>query len=972
MQFKFDANQQYQLDAIDAVVSLFKGQEEKSGFFENSYSSKSTIFGLSAFQNVLGLQNELNLREETLQENLSLVQKKNNILSQDSIKNKGLNFSIEMETGTGKTYIYLRTAFELNKIYGFKKFIVVVPSVAIREGVLKSIKIMKEHFLKLYNNAPFNYFVYDSKRVAQLRSFASNNEMQIMIINIDSFNKKDNNIIHDFRDQMGGHKPIEFIQATRPIVIMDEPQNMESPKAKEAIDSLKPLCTLRYSATHRDKYNLVYQLDPVKAFQMKLVKKISVNSILAENDPTRAFLKVEDIKNENNKFSVKLAYYEETRDGPKLKRRQFKKDDDLFIISKERNTYRNGFVIDEINARPGMEFVKFSNGIRLRLAEEQGGNRDDIVKKQIRETIKAHFEKEMQVKGMGIKVLSLFFLDKVENYRVYTADGYQLGKYAKWFEEIYSEVAKEYKRFGLEILPAEQVHNGYFAKDKKGIFKNTTGSTKDDEDTYSLIMKEKEKLLSLDNPLKFIFSHSALREGWDNPNVFQICTINETVSAIKKRQEIGRGLRLPVNQEGSRVFDEYVNNLVVVANESYEEFVSKLQQEFEEDCGFVFGRLPLDAFVGIYYNSKNDKELEIKREESEIVWDHLKTEGIIDSDGVILPDFSNSIENGTFKLPDQFATATSDIIKRIEQHQIGNHIENANKKVKGHLNEKVMLDPEFEKFWNTISTKTVYSVNYQTDELISRASKAIQKMEKIIPLKLISYFADVNVGSGGVTATLTSTPNAEYSEKTDHLPDILSYIQSKVELTRRTIFEILKESGRIEELPLNPQRFMDAVVKEIRDVLHQMVIEGIQYEKLDEISYEMSLFREDENKLNFAKDRIVPTKKSVYDYIVYDSGVERKFAEDLENFKDVKYFVKLPAWFKVPTPIGNYNPDWAILKENGKIVYMIRETKSTKDKLKLRTSENDKIECGSKHFIAIGVDYRVATSASDALITKST
>lgn len=963
MQLKFDANQQYQLDAIDAVVSLFKGQEEKGGFLENNYSSKVNIFGLSIYQNVLGLQNGLSLSEEALQENLSLVQKKNNILSQDKIKNKGRNFSVEMETGTGKTYIYLRTVFELNRIYGFKKFIVVVPSVAIREGVLKSIEIMKEHLLKLYNNVPFDYFVYDSKRVTRLRSFASSNEMQIMIINIDSFNKKDNNIIHDLRDQMGG-RPIEFIQATCPIVIMDEPQNMESAKAKEAIDSLKHLCTLRYSATHRDKYNLVYQLDPVKAFQMNLVKKISVNSIMAENDPTMAFLKVEEIKNENNKFTVKLAYYEETKDGPKLKRKQLKKDDDLFIISKEREAYRNGFVIDEINARPGMEYVKFSNGIRLRLAEEQGGNKDDIVKKQIRETIKAHFEKEMQVKDMGIKVLSLFFLDKVENYRVYTTDGYQLGKYAKWFEEIYSELAREYSGFGLDTLPVEQVHNGYFAKDKKGIFKNTTGNTKDDEDTYSLIMKEKEKLLSLDNPLKFIFSHSALREGWDNPNVFQICTINETVSTIKKRQEIGRGLRLPVNQDGNRVFDEYVNNLVVVANESYEEFVSKLQQEFEDDCGFVFGRLPLDAFVGIYYN-KDDEELEIKRDESEIIWDHLKTEGAIGDDGLILPSFSKSVEKGTFKLPEQFADATTDIVKAIEQHQIENHVDDGTKKVKGRLNEKVMLDPEFEEFWNTVSTKTIYSVEYSTDELIKMASKAVQNMGKINPPKLTSYLVDINVEDSGVSATMTRTPNAEDSSKADQLPDILSYIQSKVELTRSTIFEILKQSGRIEDFPVNPQKFMDAIVKEIRDVLHRMVIEGIQYEKLNEISYEMSLFRKDEKKLEFAKDRVIPTKKSVYDYIVFDSGVEKKFANDLENFKDIKYFVKLPNWFKVPTPIGTYNPDWAILKENGKIVYMVRETKSTKDKLKLRTSESDKIACGYKHFIAIGVNYDVATSAEE-------
>ena len=908
MHFKFDANQQYQLDAIDSIVSLFKGQEEKSGFFEDNYSSNVNIFGLSVFHDVIGLQNILSLPDETIQENLNLVQQKNNIQAQDSIKTKGLNFSIEMETGTGKTYIYLRTAFELNKVYGFKKFIIVVPSVAIREGVLKSIEIMKEHFLNIYNKVSFDYFVYDSKRVAQLRSFASSNEMQIMIINIDSFNKKDNNVIHDFRDQMGGHKPIEFIQATSPIVIMDEPQNMESAKAKEAIDSLKPLSTLRYSATHRDKYNLIYQLDPVKAFQMKLVKKISVNSILAESDPTRAFIKVENIKNDNNKFSTTLVFYEETRDGPQLKRLQLKKSDDLFNKSKGREEYRNGFVIDEINARQGMEYIKFSNGIRLRLGEELGGNKDDIVKKQIRETIKTHFEKEMQVKGMGIKVLSLFFLDKVENYRVYTDDGYQLGKYAKWFEEIYSKVAQEYNDLGLDILPVENVHNGYFAMDKKGRFKDTTGTTKDDEDTYSLIMKKKEELLSLDIPLKFIFSHSALREGWDNPNVFQICTINETKSTMKKRQEIGRDLRLPVNQDGNRVFDEYVNNLVVVANESYDEFVSQLQKEFEEDCGIVFGHLPMHAFVGIHY-IKDGEEHETDKVESEIIWNNLKTEGTINADGFICPTFSKQVEEGTFKVPEQFTDAKMDIVKTIEKHLIENHIENGNKKVKGRVNEKVMLDPEFEKFWNTISTKTVYSVNYSTDELIKEASKAVQKMEQITPLKLVSRFADVNLDYRGVTATETRTPNAEYSSKTDQLPDILTYIQSKVELTRGTIFEILKQSGRIEEFPLNPQRFMDAVVKEIRDVLHQMVIDGIKYEKLDEISYEMSRLRGDESKLDLAEYRVVPTAKSVYDYIACDSGVEKKFATDLELIKEIKYFVKLPTWFKVPTPIGYYNPD---------------------------------------------------------------
>lgn len=960
MKFKFDANQQYQLDAINAAVELFKGQKEKSGMFEKNYN----IFGLGVHQNELGLCNEIHLDEDTIQENLCNVQRSNTIPAQDTIKSKGLNFSVEMETGTGKTYIYLRTAFELNKIYGIKKFIVVVPSVAIREGVLKSIDIMKEHFQKLYNNAPFDHFVYDSKRIAQLRSFAGSNEMQLMVINIDSFNKRQNNVIHDYRDQMGGRRPIEFIQATRPIVIMDEPQNMESEKAKEAISSLSPLCTFRYSATHRDKYNLIYQLDPVKAFKMKLVKKISVNSITAESDPTQSFLKVGEITNKNNKFIVNLTYYEKTKEAPKLKTRQFKQNEDLFKVSKEHETYRNGFIIDEINARPGMEYVKFANGIRLKLGEEQGGNKDEIVKKQIRETIRSHFEKEEQVKGMGIKVLSLFFLDKVGNYRIYTEDGYQLGKYAEWFEEIYQETGKEYNSSNIDILPVEQVHNGYFSKDKKGTFKDTKGSTAADEDTYSLIMKEKEKLLSFDSSLKFIFSHSALREGWDNPNVFQICTLNETISTLKKRQEIGRGLRIPVNQNGERVFDEYVNNLVVIANESYDDFVSKLQTEFEEDCGVIFGRIPMDAFVGIQY-SEEGKYVEIDRDRSEIIWGYLREEAIIEKDGYILPKFLKSIENETFNVPEQFKDATRDIVQTIEQHQIKNHIEDHNKKIKGHVNEQVMLDPEFKKFWDKINTKTIYSVNYSTEDLVKRASKAVKEMDQIIPLKLQSSLVDVNVEDSGVSATLIRTPSIDYAEQAKQLPDILSYIQNKVELTRSTIFEILKQSGRIDDFPVNPQRFMDTVVKEIRDVLHRMVIEGIQYEKLDEISYEMSLFREDEHKLMFAEDRIVPTKKSVYDYIIYDSGIEKKFAEDLENLRDIKYFIKLPAWFKVPTPIGNYNPDWAILKKNGKIVYMIRETKSTKDKLQLRIPETDKIQCGRAHFLAIGVDYDVTTSVEE-------
>ena len=966
MKFKFDAKQQYQLEGIQAVVDLFDGQPLNKGSFE--LTVEESFMNVSQALTHLGIGNNIALMENEVTDNLNNAQRRNNIARRTDIKAQGMNFAVEMETGTGKTYVYLRTIFELNDKYGFKKFIIVVPSVAIREGVLKSIDMMKEHFQDLYNNIPFDHFVYDSKRVNELRGFAAANQMQVMIINIDSFNKKANNIIHDLRDKMGGRRPIEFIQATNPIVIMDEPQNMESAIAKEAIASLNPLCTLRYSATHRDRYNLIYQVDPIDAFQMRLVKKISVAPVLAENNANSAFIKVNTITNKNGRFAANLTIHKQSGGGPKTSKVTVKQDDDLFMKSNEREMYRNGFIVTEINARPGMEHIKFSNGIRLSLGEEQGGFRDDIIREQIRETIKAHFEKKAQVKDMGIKVLSLFFIDRVANYRIYTDSGYVTGPYAEWFEDLYTEVAGEYRTlFNKDILPADTVHNGYFSKDKKGEkgkFTDTTGKAAKDEDTYNLIMRDKERLLSLDNPLKFIFSHSALREGWDNPNVFQICTLSNSTSAIKKRQEIGRGMRLPVNQNGERVHDEYINNLVVVANESYDDFAASLQKEFEEDCGVVFGKLPLDAFIGIKF-TRDDVEIEIDEKSSEKIWNKVKEQNLIGDDGFIKKEFNAAVENMTFEVDEEFKPVKLEIVKTVEKYQIENHIEDHSKKIKGKLNEKVLLDPEFETFWNAINTKTIYSVNYSTQDLIEKASAAISKMDKIEPPKIRSSLADIDVTQKGVTATLVRTPMTAYVAQFTRVPDILTYVQGKTELTRHTIYEILIKSKRLDDFQINPQQFMDAVVKEIRTVLNYMIIEGIRYEKLEGISYEMSRLRDDAHKLNFSKERIVPTDKSVYDYILYDSGVEKRFAENLNTLQDVKYFIKLPGWFQVPTPIGSYNPDWAILRKNGDIVYMIRETKATKDQMQLRGFENAKIKCGARHFETIGVDYDVAISVND-------
>ncbi len=966
MKFQFNPNQQYQLDAISAVKDLFKGQTILDNVFGVTGGKIGSLQELSLSKK--GLEslygNKLTLSSEQINKNLKAVQSKNQIFSKESVNTKGKNFTVEMETGTGKTYVYLRTIFELNRQYGFSKFIIVVPSIAIREGVLKSLDIMKSHFKELYNNPVFVPFIYQSKKPGLLRNFARGNDLQIMIINIDAFNK-DKNIIHEARDQTGGIKPIEFIKNIKPIVIIDEPQNMESEKSHSAIKSLNPLCTLRYSATHRNLYNPVYRLDPVQAFQKKLVKKISVASLVEENDPTSAYVKVLKITNKNNKITSQIQFFKNTKKGRKLVKKVCKKDDDLFVHSEENPIYKNGFKVNVISCKPGNEFVRFSNGLEIAEKQEQGGFKEEVIKAQIRKTIETHFKKEIQLKKTGIKVLSLFFLDRVENYRVYNPGGVSLGIYGKWFEEIYKELSEKYKK-ELDIVSVSIVHNGYFSKDKKGYFKNTRGNTKEDINTYNLIMKEKETLLDINNPLKFIFTHSALREGWDNPNIFQICTLNETGSALKKRQEIGRGLRLPVNQKGERVQDNLINNLVVVANESYDNFVNSLQKEFKEDCGFTFGVLPISAFVGITFE-KQGKEHQINLEESKAIYKELKELSYLSDEGMIKEEFTQAVQNNQFSISENFKNIVNKIICTVEEYQSEHYIQKYKTKKRAGLNKKTLLDPEFKKFWEAISKKTFYNVRYDSKDLIEKATKAIRKMEVIKPIKISVSDVDIEFKTKGVTAHITKTPDHYYLPERNKIPDILSYIQDKIPITRRTIFEILDGSGRLSDFTANPQKFMDLVIKEIQTVLNQLIIEGIKYEKLDKAFYEMSRFEEEEHKMEFIDDKIIPTKKSVYDYIYYESkGVEKKFAEALERMKNIKYFVKLPNWFTVPTPVGKYNPDWAILKQNGDIVYMIRETKASLDKLGLRSLESKKNQCGKAHFKSIGVNYKVCTSIENA------
>jgi type III restriction enzyme len=966
MRLKFDPNLQFQIDAVNAMAEVFYGQPLSEGDLEIGFKRLDWIF-----QTELGIGNNLILDEAALLKNIHLVQEQNDIEKVSSFQ--GRHFSIEMETGTGKTYVYLRTIFELYKKYGFKKFVIVVPSVAIREGVLKNLEITKEHFLHLYNNVSYDYFVYDSKKINQVRQFAASNHIQIMVINIDAFRKiledkdeeKKSNIIHRESDKLSGRKPIEFIQATHPIVIIDEPQSVDNtPKAKEAMETLNPLCTMRYSATHINPYNLLYKLDPIKAYDMRLVKRIEVASVLSEEYFNEPFIQFKAVDNQNG-IRAKLAIHVDSSSGPKLKNVTVRSGDDLFVRSNERENYRNSYIINEINAEPGNQYISFTNGKTLSLGQIQGGLTDDIMKVQVRNAIQEHLEKELKVKEKGIKVLSLFFIDRVVNYRSYDEQGNPVkGKIALWFEEYFNELIQKPRYKGMLKFPLEKLHDGYFAADKKGILKDTSGDTLADENVYNKIMKNKEQLLSLEEPLRFIFSHSALREGWDSPNVFQICTLNETKSEMKKRQEIGRGLRLPVNQQGERIFEETINRLTVIANESYEDFARKLQTEIEEDFNIHFGAVNKNAFAKII-QVIHGKETTLGDEKSQKIWGELKQQGYINEDGQIQPKFNPSDKYFEVKLSPEFQDAKHQVIDIVQSYLFSEHVVNRNNRKTLKINKMVYLDDEFRKLWGKIKPKTTYSVEYDTDVLIEKASRAIREMDRIEKVKIVYKKAEVNIQEKGIgTKELRiQETTASYSEDKVNLPDILAYLQKETELTRNTIVRILINSGRIEEFPLNPQKFIDSVTRLIKNDLHKLIVDGIKYEKMAGQEYEMRLFEETEiiSYLN----NLIEVKKSVYDAIEYDSEIEKRFAESLDMRDDIKLFVKLPSWFKIDTPIGTYNPDWAIVKHEDDTLYLVRETKGIKDFEKLRNIEADKIRCAKRHFRELQVDFKTVVEANE-------
>jgi type III restriction enzyme len=991
MKLQFDANQTYQLDAVAAVTDLFDGQPQGAPEYAVIQMGDwaGSMFAGQA-QTELGVGNALLLADDKLLGNARAVQAGHDIDAADPAApleawdlfdapaNRARtvpHFSVEMETGTGKTYVYLRTIFELSRKYGFQKFIIVVPSVAIREGVLKNIEITADHFRALYNNIPFEHFVYDAKKVNRLRQFAASNTLQILVINIDAFRKnftgteeeQKGNVIYRESDKLSGRQPIEFVQAARPVVIIDEPQSVDATeKAQDAIKALNPLCTLRYSATHRNPYNLVYRLDPIRAFDLHLVKQIIVASAAGNGGANDAFVRVEKI-DYKPAIKAKLRIHAQGPDGPKEKSFTVKNGADLFALSGERAIYQDGFVVAEINAEPGNEYIRFNNGRQLALGEESGGMRDDLWRVQIKHTIKKHLDKELRLRGRGIKVLSLFFIDRVANYRDYDADGRPLkGKFAEYFEAELAEFAKDKRYADIEWLkgPIESVHNGYFSTDKKGVLKDTRGDTQADDDTYNLIMKDKERLLSEETPLRFLFSHSALREGWDNPNVFQICTLNETQSAVKKRQEIGRGLRLPVDQNGQRVFDDSINKLVVMANESYEDFARALQTEYEEDCGVTFGKVPLTAIAKIT-RVVDGQEQPIGRAAAEAVRDALVKAKMLDADGRIQPAFDPKKPGFTIDLPAGSEDLAPAIIDVLASYQLERHIRKEKDEGTNRLRKDIQLSAEFKALWDRIKPRTTYRVEFQTDELIRRAVDGIKRMPKIEAPKILVTTGKIEVKKGGVAADAIAVTEERVDRSAYPVPDVLAYLQNETELTRSTLTRILIDSGRLEEFFVDSQRFMDAVAHILKHELHRLLVDGIKYERLvpgPESEWEMMLFKNEE-LISYLS--ALQVQRSVYEYVPYDSEVEREFARRLDQREDIKLFVKLPSWFEIDTPVGKYNPDWAILKQDGTALYLVRETKGTKDFIKLRTSEADKVRCGMKHFEALGVNFAVAVTADE-------
>ena len=990
LQFK---HQKFQKDAARAVVDVFSGQP----FLTSTYMIDSGDGRQTLLDDFTGWRNEPIIPELTdskILENVNKIQKENNIKVSEKLEGR-YNLTIEMETGVGKTYTYIKTMYELNKKYGWSKFIVVVPSVAIREGVHKSFEITQEHFAEEYGKK-IRYFVYNSSRLNQIEQFASDNSINVMIINSQAFNATGKNArrIYMKLDEFRSRRPIDVIAKTNPIVIIDEPQSVEGKKTKENLEQFNALMTLRYSATHKKDsiYNMVYRLDALEAYNKKLVKRISVKGITETgSSSTEGYVYLEGINLSKAAPTATIQFDYKTTKGIKKNTRIVNEGFNLYDNSGELEEYKNGFTITRIDGRDNS--IEFINGKKIYAGDVIGNVNEDVLRRiQIRETILSHIEKERELFNKGIKVLSLFFIDEVAKYKCYDEAGSEYnGIYAQMFEEEYNDIVSNLKiKFGeteyqnyLNEIDKSSTHDGYFSIDKKGKLvdsklkrNETSASAENDIDTYDLIMKNKELLLNRDpkkSPVRFIFSHSALREGWDNPNVFQICTLKQSTSDVRKRQEVGRGLRLCVNDRGDRMDTNALGNevhnvnvLTIIASESYDSFAKGLQSEFAEAVADRPVKITEDLFIGRVLKGINGEEIQVDNELADVIQFELISNKYIDKKHTLTDKYFEDKKNGTIEFDDELMLYVNDIVTILDSVYDNKlfAIEDARQNnIELKLDENKLAMKEFKELWKKINSKSIYIVDFDTEELIEKAISALDQNLAVTKLQFKVESGVMNkIKSKEELLAGKSFVKEEASNYTDHSIvgsnvkyDLIGKIVEGTDLTRKAVVCILQgiKPYVFEQFKFNPEEFILKAISIINSEKATAVIEHITYNVMEE-KYDVNIFTDAtiKGKLDVNAMKV---KKHLYDHIVYDSTNEKRFASDLDINNSVAVYVKLPNSFYISTPVGKYNPDWAIAFHEGSVkhVYFIAETKGSMDSLELRTIEQSKIHCAKKHFKAI-------------------
>lgn len=993
MKLKFKT-QAYQTAAVQAVVDCFKGQppanlEAISYRIDPGKQAKGQIMG-NTLGDGSGFKNaDLRLGDAMLLDNIRQVQRAQNLPLSDGLvttKAARLNLDVEMETGTGKTYCYIKTIFELNRQYGWGKFIIVVPSIAIREGVAKSLEITAEHFLETYHKK-VRFFIYNSRQLHQLESFSSDAGINVMVINVQAFNAtgKDNRRIYDELDDFQSRKPIDVISANRPILILDEPQKMEGGKTLDSLVNFKPLLVLRYSATHKTTHNKIHRLDALDAYNQKLVKKIAVRGIEVKGlAGTHAYLYLQSIEISTTRPPEARVEFEQKLTGGRIKRvvRKLKKGDNLFVLSGELDQYRDGFVVSDINAIT--DTLSFINGAELVVGDATGDVTEATLRRiQIREAIKAHFDKEQALFPQGVKVLTLFFIDEVAKYRDYAATD-EKGEYARVFEEEYALYLDEligleetpYTRY-LKGIAVERTHNGYFSIDKKTrkladpsvATRGENAGLSDDVDAYDLILKDKERLLSLAEPVRFIFSHSALREGWDNPNVFVICALKHSDNTVSRRQEVGRGLRLCVDQAGERIdhpaIVHDVNVLTVVASESYKDFVAALQKDMS-DALSARPRVADEAYFTGKILKTATGDLEVTPQLAKQIYKYLLKNDYTDDADHIAASYHEARKEGTLaELPAELQPHAEQVFALIDSvFSEGQLPEPEN----GRKGKRLVTNANFEKqefkaLWNRINHKAAYSVEFDSGELVAKAIAALNHKDeglRVAPLQYVIQkgeqtdqvtYDGLRRGDGFRVAD-TDVESERHSIRSAVKYDLIGKLVDGTQLTRRTVAEILKgmNAAVFAQFKANPESFIAEAIRIINEQKATVIVEHLVYDPVED-TFDLDIFTAGQTRQDFSKagDKL---QRHIYDHVLTDSKIERDFVKELDTSSDVVVYAKLPRGFHIPTPVGDYNPDWAIAFKQGTVkhMYFVAETKGSMSSLQLREIEKTRIQCARKFF----------------------